>query len=635
MATTARKGKGASRGSRGSGDRGSEADRARQRAQRYETDQSGEHGQATSMRSQRGGSLPGEQGQQQSGQGQQGGQQGGEGDLDPAMLESLHKMLEDRAKRKQEFLDQLPEDPAGQIGQLRDYDFMDPEAREKFQELLAMLEQQVMNSFFQGMQQGLQQMTPQDLSNIRDMVRDLNEMLEQRALGQEPNFQDFMDKHGQFFPGVENLDQLMERMQRQQSAMQSLLDSMSPEQRQQLQGMMDQLLQDDRLRWDLARLSQNLNRLMPTESDQYPFRGDDPLSLQEAMRVMQNLQGLDDLEKQLRQAQYGNIDQIDAEMVQELMGDESAEDVRRLQNLVKLLEDAGYVEKRGKRLEVTPRGMRKIGQKALTDIFSHLKKDRVGNHVTDRRGAGGDRTDDTKEYEFGDPFLLDLRGTLMNSVRREGVGSPLKLAPADFEVYRTELNTQTATVLMVDMSRSMLLRGCFFAAKKVALALDSLIRGQFPRDTLHIIGFSYQARELKPDALPQLVWDEYEYGTNMQHGFMLARHLLGKQKAANKQIIMITDGEPTAHWEGSRVAFNYPPTFRTIQETLKEVVRCTKDDIVINTFMLERGYYLADFINQVTQINHGRAFFAEPEALGEYVLVDYVDHKRKTKRIRG
>jgi uncharacterized protein with von Willebrand factor type A (vWA) domain len=551
------------------------------------------------------------------------------------MLESLHKMLEDRAKRKQEFLDQLPEDPAGQIGQLRDYDFMDPEAREKFQELLAMLEQQVMNSFFQGMQQGLQQMTPQDLSNIRDMVRDLNEMLEQRALGQEPNFQDFMDKHGQFFPGVENLDQLMERMQRQQSAMQSLLDSMSPEQRQQLQGMMDQLLQDDRLRWDLARLSQNLNRLMPTESDQYPFRGDDPLSLQEAMRVMQNLQGLDDLEKQLRQAQYGNIDQIDAEMVQELMGDESAEDVRRLQNLVKLLEDAGYVEKRGKRLEVTPRGMRKIGQKALTDIFSHLKKDRVGNHVTDRRGAGGDRTDDTKEYEFGDPFLLDLRGTLMNSVRREGVGSPLKLAPADFEVYRTELNTQTATVLMVDMSRSMLLRGCFFAAKKVALALDSLIRGQFPRDTLHIIGFSYQARELKPDALPQLVWDEYEYGTNMQHGFMLARHLLGKQKAANKQIIMITDGEPTAHWEGSRVAFNYPPTFRTIQETLKEVVRCTKDDIVINTFMLERGYYLADFINQVTQINHGRAFFAEPEALGEYVLVDYVDHKRKTKRIRG
>jgi uncharacterized protein with von Willebrand factor type A (vWA) domain len=491
-----------------------------------------------------------------------------------------------------------------------------------------------MQSYFQGMQQGLQDMTPQDLDRLRDMVRDLNQMLEQKALGQEPDFQSFMDKHGEFFPGAESLDQLMQQMQRQQSAMQSLLDSMSPEQRQQLQSTMDQLLQDDRLRWDLAQLAQNLNRLMPVESEQYPFRGDESLSLQEAMRVMERMRGLDELEQQFRQAQFGGLENLDPELVRELMGNESAEDVNRLQQLTKLLEDAGYVEKRGKKFEITPRGMRKIGQKALTDIFSHLKRDRVGNHETDRRGAGGDRTDDTKEYEFGDPFLLDLRGTLMNSVRREGVGSPLHLQPTDFEVYRTELLTQTSTVLMVDMSRSMLLRNCFFAAKKVALALNSLIRGQFPRDNLYVVGFSYQAHELKPDALPQLVWDEYEYGTNMQHGFMLARQLLGKHKSANKQIIMITDGEPTAHWDGNRVLFNYPPTYSTIQETLKEVVRCTKDDIVINTFMLERGYYLADFINQVTQLNHGRAFFAEPEHLGEYILVDYVDRKRKTKAIR-
>jgi uncharacterized protein with von Willebrand factor type A (vWA) domain len=543
-------------------------------------------------------------------------------------------MLEQRAARKQQFLDQLPGDPAGQIAQLTDYDFMDPGAREQFQELLAMLQQQVMQSYFQGMQQGIQQMTPEDLAGLREMVRDLNQMLEQRALGQEPDFQSFMDKHGQYFPGAESLDQLIEQLRRQQAAMQSLLDSMSPEQRQQLQAAMDQLLQDDRLRWDLAQLAQNLNRLAPIESESYPFTGDESLSLQEAMRVMQQVQGLDELEQQFRQAQFGGMENIDPELVRELMGTESAEDVQRLQQLTKLLEDAGYIEKRGRRFELTPRGMRKIGQKALNDIFSHLKRDRAGNHATDLRGAMGDRTDDTKEYEFGDPFLLDLKGTLMNSVRREGTGSPLKLTPDDFEVYRTELLTQSSTVLMVDMSRSMLLRGCFFAAKKVALALNSLIRGQFPRDSLYIVGFSYQAHELKPDALPQLVWDEYEYGTNMQHGFMLARRLLGKHKGANKQIIMITDGEPTAHWEGSRVHFNYPPTYRTIQETLKEVVRCTKDDITINTFMLERGYYLADFINQVTQLNHGRAFFAEPEHLGEYILVDYVDRKRKTKAIR-
>ena len=545
-------------------------------------------------------------------------------------------MLEERAARKQEFLDGLPEDTAGQIAQLRDYDFMDAEAREQFQQLLAQLQQQVMQSYFQGMQQGIQNMTPEDLKGVRDMVKDLNEMLEKRANGQPDGFQDFMDKHGQFFPGVENLDQLMQQMQRQQSAMQSLLDSMSPEQRQQLQSTMDQLLQDDRLRWDLAKLSQNLNRLMPSEAESYPFQGDEPVSLQEAMRVMQNLQGLDELERQMRQAQHGGSDKIDADMVEQLMGNESAEDVRRLQNLTKMLEEAGYVERKGRKLEVTPAGMRKIGQNALADIFSHLKKDRLGNHVMERRGTGGDRTDETKEYEFGDPFLLDLRTTLMNSVRREGVGSPLRLTPDDFEVYRTEMQTQTSTVLMVDMSRSMLLRNCFFAAKKVALALDSLIRGQFPRDTLHVVGFSFMARELKPGALPQLVWDEYEYGTNMQHGFLLARQLLARQRSVNKQIIMITDGEPTAHWPtgASMPEFNYPPTYQTIQETLKEVVRCTRDNIVINTFMLERGYGLEDFINQVTQLNGGRAFFAEPEALGEYVLVDYVDNKRSTKRIR-
>ena len=594
----------------------------------------GERGQQAASKGQQGSPMGGQQGQS----GQQGGQgqQGGEGDLDQATLDNLQQMLEERAQRKQEFLDGLPQDPAGQIKELQDYDFMDSAAREQFQELLAMLQQQVMQSFFQGMQQGLQQMTPQDLAGVREMVKDLNKMMEEQANGQNPDFQGFMDKHGQFFPGAENLDQLMQQMQRQQSAMQSLLDSMSPEQRQQLQSTMDQLLQDDRLRADLARLAQNINRLMPVESESYPFTGEEPASLQEAMRVMQNLQELDDLEKQMRQALHGNVDRIDPEMVEKLMGNESAEDVRRLQNLIKMLEEAGYVERKGRKLEVTPRGMRKIGQKALTDIFSHLKRDRVGNHVTDRRGAGGDRTDETKEYEFGDPFLLDLRGTLMNSVRREGIGSPLKLRPDDFEVYRTELMTQTATVLMVDMSRSMLLNNCFFAAKKVALALESLIRGQYPRDTLHVVGFSYRARELQPGALPQLVWDEYEYGTNMQHGFMLARQLLGRQKSANKQIIMITDGEPTAHWEvgAPEPYFNYPTSYRTIEETLKEVVRCTKDNIIINTFMLERGYQLEDFINQITQLNGGRAFFAEPEALGEYVLVDFVNNRRSTKRIR-
>jgi uncharacterized protein with von Willebrand factor type A (vWA) domain len=182
---------------------------------------------------------------------------------------------------------------------------------------------------------------------------------------------------------------------------------------------------------------------------------------------------------------------------------------------------------------------------------------------------------------------------------------------------------------MVDMSRSMLYNGCFNAAKRVALALDSLRRGKFPRDHLSIIGFSYLAQEIKPADLPGIDWNEYNYGTNMQHGFQLARQILGRQKGANRQIIVITDGEPTAHFDNGHVRFSYPPTPRTFQETLREVIRCTRDGITINTFMLERSPYMVQFINDLMRINSGRVFVATPDRLGEYILVDYVANKRK------
>ena len=214
---------------------------------------------------------------------------------------------------------------------------------------------------------------------------------------------------------------------------------------------------------------------------------------------------------------------------------------------------------------------------------------------------------------------------------RDGAAVPVKLAADDFDVYRTELVTQSATAILVDVSRSMLFRGCFLAAKKVTLALDSLIRSTFPKDDLYIVGFSAYAQELKPADLPRLTWNEYVYGTNMQHAFETARTLLSRSRGKNKQVILITDGEPTAHFEqGNPIPrFSYPPTKRTFEETLREVVRCTREGITINTFMLARGHYLVDFVNQMSKINTGRAFYVEPEHLGEYVLVDYVTHKRR------
>jgi uncharacterized protein with von Willebrand factor type A (vWA) domain len=431
---------------------------------------------------------------------------------------------------------------------------------------------------------------------------------------------------------MENLDDLVQHLQQRMAAMQSLLDSMSPQQRRELQEMMESLFQDQQMQEELSELAMNLEQLFPMGQmrRQYPFRGEDSLSFEEAMRLMQELQEMDQLEKQLQRARDPNVlDQIDAAKVAELLGEDAAKSLEQLKQLHKLLEEAGYITKKGNRWELTPRGIRKIGQKALQDMFQQLKKDQFGRHETRHRGAGGERIDETKVYEFGDTFMLDLQRTVMNGIVREGPGSPVHLKPDDFEVYRTELLTQCATVLLLDMSRSMFLRGCITAAKKVAIALNSLIRGQYPRDALYVVPFSYYAREIKPEDLPHLTWNEWGYGTNMQHAFMLSRQLLARHKGGTRQIILITDGEPTAYFEGGQIEFSYPPTYRTFQETLREVGRCTRERIVINTFMLERGHYLIDFVEQMTKINRGRAFYATPERLGEYILVDYVGNKRK------
>jgi uncharacterized protein with von Willebrand factor type A (vWA) domain len=409
--------------------------------------------------------------------------------------------------------------------------------------------------------------------------------------------------------------------------------SMSPEQRKQLDEMMRSLmLQDERLEAQMRQLAMNLSEFMPLDemAQRYPFQGDEEVSLQEAMRLMEEMQQLDDLERELRGVRnLEDLENMDPQRVEQLLGPEAAEDLQRLQEMTKRLEDAGYLQREGDELSLTARAIRKIADQALRDVFAVLKRDRIGGHAIQRRGSGGDQTDETKAYEFGDPFLLDLRETVMNAVERTGPGTPVRLEPNDFEVYRTELRTQAATVVMLDMSRSMLNNGYFLPAKKVALALSALIRGQFPRDALYIVGFSLYARKFTAEQLPTLSWSEWNIGTNMHAGFVLSRQLLARHKGGNKQILMVTDGEPTAHLEGGVADFNYPPTERTVQETLKEVQRCTREHITINTFMLEQSPWLVRFIEDMAKINHGRAFFSAPDKLGEYVMVDFVRSRRR------
>ncbi|HEV8547031.1 MAG TPA: VWA domain-containing protein [Candidatus Limnocylindrales bacterium] len=553
----------------------------------------------------------------------------------------LRAMLRDAAARRLDQLDSLPRDVGGRIRQLEEYDFMEPEARERFQALTDRLRRQTLDRFVDGLSEAIQGTTPEELQANREMVRDLNSLLEERLEGREPS-QDEVDellgRHGRFFPGARTLDDIVEQLTQRMAAMQSLLRSMTPQQRAELQSMMDALLRDDRLRWDLARLASNMDQLMPDGlGEGYEFTGDEGLGLEPALDQIGRLQALDALEDALASVEEpSGLADLDREEVQRLLGEEAGRDLDALDELARQLERAGYLTHRGDRLELTARGSRRIGQKVLDDLFARLSRDAFGGHRIDRAGRGGEREETTKPYEFGDPFHLDIRGTIENALRRPENAPALRptaaigLVPGDFEVFRTEQLSRTSTVLLVDMSRSMLLRGCFLAATKVAVALDTLIRTQFPHDDLSVIGFAYYARELKPEALAELTWHGYEYGTNLQHGLMLARRILARQRGGERQIVVITDGEPTAHFENGQVEFSYPPTRRTIQETLREVQRCTREGITINTFMLERSRALAEFVALITRMNRGRAFYATPEHLGEYVLVDFVSRRTRT-----
>jgi len=581
---------------------------------------------------QQGQQQPGLQGQQQQGgNNQDGGEQQGGGNETPS---EFAEMLRNIANKKKQFLEQLPEDVPGQVKELQNYEFMDPEAQAKFNELLESLKQAMMNTFFKDLYNQIANMSPEDLQRMKDMVRDLNQMLQDKMAGKEPDFDQFMQQYGDLFGDnpPQSLDELIAQMQHQMGQMQSLLDSLPGEMRQQLQDLLGDKVGDPELQQALNELGQSLEYLYPMRDlrNQYPFRGEEEIDLQSAMQLMDQMQSIDELERQLERTQYGGeIDDVDADKLEELLGKEARETLDQLKQFLEILEEAGYIRKKGNQYELTPRGTRKIGQRALVEIYQQLKSDSFGKHEVRESGSGGERTDSTKKYEFGDPFFLDIQKTMFNSMLREGPGTPLRLKPDDFEVERTELLTQTATVIMLDLSWSMALRGSFQAAKKVAMALNNLISSQYQRDSLYIIGFSAYARELQADQLPYVRWDESVLGTNMHHALMIAQKLLAKHTQGTRQIIMISDGEPTAHLEKGRSYFAYPPSPVTIRETLKEVKRCTQKNITINTFMLDRNYYLKEFVNQVARINKGRVFYTTPDKLGEYILVDYVAQKRK------
>ena len=389
-------------------------------------------------------------------------------------------------------------------------------------------------------------------------------------------------------------------------------------------------------------------RLNPEAFDnsRFSLTGDEPLSLQEALRLMGDLSSMDETEEQLRQAIRSNDpSHLDEEQIGRLLGEESRAYAQELKRLIKELEDAGFITRDGRGMELTPKAIRRIGERALENIFRKMRAGKLGDHDQEKSGIGIEMMDETKPWVFGDPFHLNTQKTVANAVMRQGPGTPVRITPQDFEINHTVSLTQSSTVIALDMSYSMMWSGYFQAGQRVGLALDTLIRTKYPKDNVTVLAFSYFVLPLDPKMLLDTHWIEYGGGTNLQEVLRYARQHLQREGGTTKQIVLITDGHPTTYtpppgdWQ---TGFEEnPPDMLwgrrrrrggVVEETLREVVRCTRDGITINTFMLDNDPALLDFVKMMSKINRGRAFIASPDQLGDYVVADYLTMRNSVVR---
>lgn len=551
-------------------------------------------------------------------------------EITAAEREALAADPSERARFAEAALDALPDNAAEQIRELREYKWTSADAREQFEQLLDDLRRDLLDATFRRLSDGLQDISPEEMAALKDMLADLNRLLEQHAAGTGPSqeqFDDFMQRHGRFFPErPATFDELLETLARRAAAFSRLMASLTPDQRAELQALAEDLLGDVDLAFEIDRLGANLRAMAGSLPwDQPAPMGGEPLGLGESLDALEEASRLEELERALGQDYPGaSLADIDEESLRATLGEEAARDLARLRRIEQMLEEAGVVVRGGGRLQLTPRGVRKLGERALSRVFDRLTADRPGSHDVAAIGGNEELTGSSRPWRFGDPFRVDLRRTLHNAVVRSGpVSGPLRLVPDDFEVAEAERRSTVSTVLLLDMSRSMPLRGHWLPAKRMALALHTLIATAYPEDRLSIVGFSDYAREMTTADLAEVEWEPV-YGTNMEHAFNLAGRLLAKSPDADKQVLLVTDGEPTAHLEGEYVFFNWPPVRETIEKTFKEALRLARSGVTMNIFMLERSPGLSAFVDRLARLVGGRVFSVPDTELGATIVGDYV-----------
>jgi uncharacterized protein with von Willebrand factor type A (vWA) domain len=527
-------------------------------------------------------------------------------------------------------LDALPPDVAGRLGQLERYDWVDRRAAADFRDLVEGLRRDVAEATFGRLAAMLGSVSPDDLARVRDFLADLNALVERRNRGEDTtgDFAAFKERYRDLIPGdPATLDELLEDMARRMAALSRLMAGLDPDQRAQLAALADQALGDLGLQREASQLQSALEAMFPQLAWGQPMAGATPAgatdgSLAQTVDWMEHLQSFDDLARALRQDYPGaRLDDVDEDALRAVLGEDGAHDLRALREVERVLEEAGAARRRRGRLELTPRGVRRLGEHSLARIYDRLVTGAAGSHQALRSGGDGELTGSTRPLRFGDPFRPDVGRSIHNALVRGG--TPLRLEAGDFELAEAERRVRAATVLLLDMSFSMPLRGNWVAAKRVALALHALIASKFPEDHFYVVGFSDYARRLQPRDLIGTGWERV-YGTNMQHAFMLARRLLAAHPAADQQVIMVTDGEPTAHLEGDTPCFAWPPEPRTLRLTLAEAARLSRTGATLNVFLLDHDPGAAAFVEKMVSAYGGRIFYPDLDDLGSLVIRDFL-----------
>jgi uncharacterized protein with von Willebrand factor type A (vWA) domain len=602
----------------------------------------------------------------------------GRGRLD-GMLEQVRALLDtaigqeraelfaspdDSARLREAELDDLPADTAQAVRQLADYDWQSDAARQTFEELKSLLRREVLDSQFRGMRQALADPDPAALQRVKDMMAALNAMLDADARGEhtQQDFDDFMRQFGDMFPdSPANLEELVDALVRRMAAAQRLLNSLTDEQRDELAGLMAQALEDAGLAAEMSRLADALRSRRPDIDQGWPqpgMTGSEPLGLSDATTALAELADLADLEDALRQDYPGaRLDDVDEEAVRRALGRQAVDDMDALRQIERELEQQGYLQRHDGKLELTPKAVRRLGDTALRRVFAQLPEGGAGDHDQRDAGQAGEYTGSTRPWRFGDEQAIDAAATVRNALLRQaaprpaasgpparrpagprrggpdaGSGPQVRLSVADFEVTETERRASAAVCLLVDLSYSMALRGTWGAAKQTALALHSLVRSRYPQDAIQVIGFSNYARELRETELAGLSWDMVQ-GTNLHHALVLAGRFLDRRPEHSPVVMVVTDGEPTAHLRrDGRVWFDWPPSPETLELTLAEVDKMTRRRATMNVFMLADDERLTAFVDEVARRNGGRVLRANSDSLGEYVVKDFLSTRRQYSR---